>query len=262
LAAYVLGIRRSELVAQPDLTAARAAAFQALIDRRANREPLQHITGVAHFRHNSVQVGPGVFIPRPETEVVAGAAIEAAGTLAATGATPVVVDLYAGSGAIAIAVAHEVRQAVVHAVEGDARAADWLKRNVADHTDGRLHAHHNDVAGCVDGALRELAGSVDVVVANPPYIPEAATIRDPEVAEFDPPPALWSGPDGLDAMRVLERVASRLLRPGGAIVAEHADLQGDAAPAIFAAAGRWVDVTDHRDLTDRPRYLTATRSAS
>ena len=258
LAAFALGVRRSELVAQPDPNAADAAAYEALIERRASREPLQHITGVAHFRHVSLRVGPGVFIPRPETEVVAGFAIEAAQKIAASGATPTVVDLYAGSGAIAIAVADEVPNAIVHAVEGDAHAADWLKRNVADHTDGRLRAYHADVGQCMDGALRELAGTVDVVVANPPYIPDGATIRDPEVAERDPAPALWSGDDGLNAMRVLERTAARLLRHDCPVVAEHADLQGESAPAVFATTGRWADVEDHRDLTGRPRYVTAT----
>ncbi len=260
LAASLLGVRRGELIAHPDLDEATVAAYRDLVQRRAQREPLQHITGVAHFRHITVRVGPGVFIPRPETEVVAGAAIEAAQEIAASGSVPTVVDLYAGSGAIAIAVAAEVPQAVVHAVEGDDAAARWLFRNAAGSSDGRLHAHHEHVAGCADGVLRDITGTVDVVVANPPYIPEGAHIRDAEVAEHDPPPALWSGHDGLDAMRVLERTAARLLRPGGFAIAEHADVQGESAPAVFASTGRWTDVADHADLTDRPRYLTATRA--
>lgn len=257
LAAALLGVRRGALVTVPEPDEATATAFRTLVARRARREPLQHITGVAHFRHITVRVGPGVFIPRPETEVVAGAAIEAAQKVAAAGATPVVVDLYAGSGAIAIAVADEVPQAIVTAVEGDERAARWLDRNVAEYAGRRLHTYHQDVAECADGDLNELAGTVDVVVANPPYIPDDAHIRDPEVAEHDPPPALWSGTDGLDAMRILERAAARLLRPGAMVVAEHADLQAETAPAVFAATGRWADIADHQDLTGRPRYVTA-----
>jgi release factor glutamine methyltransferase len=106
-------------------------------------------------------------------------------------------------------------------------------------------------------AFDDLDGTVDVVVSNPPYIPLGAVIRDPEVAAHDPALALWSGADGLDAMRVLEHVAHRLLRPGGVVVAEHADLQGESAPEVFRTAGRWVDVRDHRDLANRDRYLTA-----
>lgn len=262
LAASLLGVGRGELIVQPEPNDATAADYRKLVARRANREPLQHITGVAHFRHVTVRVGPGVFIPRPETEVVAGAAIEAAQKVVADGGVPTVIDLYAGSGAIAIAVADEVPQAVVHAVEGAADAARWLTRNVADRLDrfdGRLNAHHEDVAECADGVLRELAGTADVVVANPPYIPDDAHIRDAEVAEHDPAAALWSGRDGLDAMRILEGTAARLLRPGGIVVAEHADLQGESAPAVFTATGRWANVEDHHDLTGRPRYLTALR---
>lgn len=264
LATSLLGVRRGELIAQPDLDRDMAAAYRELVRRRANREPLQHVTGVAHFRHITVLVGPGVFIPRPETEVVAGAAIEAAQKVVANSSVPVVVDLYAGSGAIAIAVADEVPQAVVHAVEGDEAAARWLTRNVASHSDqlaARLYAHREDVATCAAGVLRDIAGTVDIVVANPPYIPDGSHIRDPEVAEHDPAPALWSGPDGLDAMRILERTAARVLRPGGVVIAEHADLQGESAPAVFTGTGRWTDVADHPDLTERPRYLTATRKA-
>jgi release factor glutamine methyltransferase len=246
LAAHVLGIDRKDLLTYD---AVDGSAYQALIDRRAAREPLQHLTSTAAFRHIELAVGPGVFIPRPETEVTAGAAIDHARVLD----HPVVVDLYAGSGAIALAIADEVPDARVYAVESDDTAIVWLRRNAAGST---ITVHQADVDGC----LPELSGTVDVVVANPPYIPVGGQIRDPEVAAHDPAPALWSGADGLDAMRILEVTAARLLRPGGSVVAEHADMQAVAAPAVFAGTDRWLDVTDHTDLTGRPRYITARRA--
>ena len=246
LAAHVLGVGRGELVRHDTVD---VAAFDALVARRAAREPLQHLTGRAAFRHIEVEVGPGVFVPRPETEVTTGAAVEVARMLD----RPLVVDLYAGSGAIAVAVAEEVPDAEVHAVEAEDSAIAWLRRNVAG---TRVVAHHADVQRC----LLEFTGTVDVVVANPPYVPLGAEVRDPEVALHDPAVALWSGPDGLDAMRVLERTAARLLRPGGYLFAEHADVQGRAAPALFADPARWDDVSDHVDLAGRPRYLSARRT--
>jgi release factor glutamine methyltransferase len=245
LAAHVLGVDRTQLVRHDAID---GSVYDTLIDRRAAREPLQHLTSRAAFRHIELAVGPGVFLPRPETEVTAGAAIAYARALD----RPVVADLYAGSGAIALAVVDEVPNAIVHAVEADDTAIGWLRRNAENST---VAVHHTDVDGC----LPQLSGTVDVVVANPPYIPEDAQIRDPEVTVYDPARALWSGPDGLDAMRVLEVAAARLLRPGGLVVAEHADLQAVAAPAVFAAAGRWLDVSDHTDLTGRPRFVTARR---
>jgi release factor glutamine methyltransferase len=245
LAAHTLGVDRKDLLKYDTVD---GPAFDALVERRAAREPLQHLTSKAAFRHIELAVGSGVFVPRPETEVTAGAAIDFARVLE----HPVVVDLYAGSGAIALAMADEVPGADIHAVESDDAAIVWLRRNAAG---SAVNAHQADVDGC----LPELSGTVDVVVGNPPYIPVGGQIRDPEVAAHDPAAALWSGPDGLDAMRVLERTAARLLRPGGMVVAEHADMQAVAAPAVFAGTGRWLDIVDHADLTGRPRYLTARR---
>jgi release factor glutamine methyltransferase len=253
LAAHALGVERRALWSVASLGQA-AGTFAAYVDRRAAREPLQHITGRAFFRHLELAVGPGVFVPRPETELVAGAAIDAARAVPAGEVPPVVVDLCTGSGAIALAVATEVPGSQVHAVEADAAAFAWASRNCSGHgIDLRL--------GDMADAFTDLDGAVSVVVANPPYIPLGAVIRDPEVATHDPSPALWSGVDGLDAMRVLEVVAARLLRPGGTVVAEHADLQGSSAPEVFRHTGRWVDVHDHCDLAGRDRYLTATRAA-
>lgn len=242
LAAFSLGVTRRDLWRHQE----PGEGFESYVARRATREPLQHITGRAYFRHLSLAVGPGVFVPRPETEVVVEAAIAAA--RAVPGA--VVVDLGTGSGAIAMAVAQEVAGARVHAVEADPAAYEWAARNCAGTT---VQLRLGDMAT----AFGELDGTVDVVVSNPPYIPVGAVVRDPEVASHDPARALWSGEDGLDAVRVVEQVAARLLGPGGAVVVEHADLQGTAAPAVFTATGRWTDVRDHRDLAGRDRYLTA-----
>jgi release factor glutamine methyltransferase len=249
---HATGLTRTRLLLLDDEAAAGLAGlaeFDAYVARRAAREPLQHITGQAHFRSLTLQVGAGVFTPRPETELVAGAAIDAARRLP----SPVVVDLCTGSGAIALAVAAEVPQARVLAVELDEPAYAWAARNCAGTA---VELRHGDVAD----AFPDLDGAVDVVVSNPPYIPVDATIRDPEVAAHDPALALWSGADGLDAIRVVEGVAARLLRPGGVVIVEHADLQGDSAPGVFLGAGRWADVRDHADLNARPRFVTAVAS--
>lgn len=258
LAAHLLGIERAALLAQPEPDPSFAPRFDELVRRRADREPLQHLTGQAHFRHLTLQVGPGVFIPRPETELTAGAAIDEARAIVAAGRVPVVVDLFAGSGAIAVSVATEVRPVMVHAVEREDDAVAWLRRNAAGNS---VIVHRDDVALVAQRSLSMLLGQIDVIAANPPYIPADATIRDPEVAEHDPAAALWSGADGLDAMRVLADVGALLLKPGGLLVAEHADVQGEAAPEVFRQHGGWADVADHLDLAGRPRYVTARRTA-
>jgi release factor glutamine methyltransferase len=247
LLAHVLGIERSQLAIVDDVTPAQAAAYDALVTRRAAREPLQHLTGVAHFRHVELLVGPGVFVPRPETELLAGWAVERAAALEA----PVVVDLGTGSGAIAKAVADEVPHARVHAVELDEGAHAWAARNLAG---TGVDLRQGDLADAFD----DLAGTVDVVVSNPPYIPhEAWESVAVEVRDHDPELALYASGDGLDTVRIVERRAALLLRPGGVVGVEHADAQGESAPAVFSQAGRWEQVRDHEDLTGRPRFLTA-----
>lgn len=249
LAAHLLRVGRGGLWAH--LTDPVPAGFDDLVARRAERIPLQHLTGCAYFRTITLVVGPGVFTPRPESELVVGRALELVdGTPA-----PLVVDLCSGSGAMAAAIATEAPGARVHAVELDPGARPWLQRNARVHG---FRAHLTDVSGC----LPELSGQVDVVVANPPYIPESCVPRDPEVARYDPPAALYSGADGLEHMRMVERDAARLLRPGGWVVVEHGDLQGRTAPQVFSDTGRWADVCDHVDLAGRDRYLTARRAGS
>lgn len=254
LLAHVLGVGLGRLLLVDDLDADQRERYDALVSRRAAREPLQHLVGTAAFRHVELAVGPGVFVPRPETELLAGWAIEQARLVSARvegERAPVVVDLCTGSGAIARAVADEVPEAEVHAVELDERAFAWAERNLAG---TGVDLRPGDMATAFD----DLDGTVDVVVCNPPYIPlEAWESVAVEARDHDPHLALFSGDDGLDAMRVLERRAALLLRPGGVAGAEHADVQGTAAPGVFAASGRWVDVVDHPDLAGRPRYLTA-----
>jgi release factor glutamine methyltransferase len=247
LLAHVLDVALGRLPLVDDLGSAEQEAYDALVARRAAREPLQHLTGTAAFRHVELAVGPGVFVPRPETELLAGWAIDHLLPLE----RPVVVDLCTGSGAIARSIADEVPGADVHAVELDEGALAWAERNLAG---TGVDLRHGDLATAFD----DLLGTVDVVVCNPPYIPlEAWESVAAEARDHDPHLALFSGQDGLDAIRVLERRAAHLLRPGGVVGAEHADVQGESAPGVFTAAGRWTDVTDHRDLAGRPRYVTA-----
>ena len=245
LMSYVTGVPRALLLVSARLDEVQRRSYLELVEARARRVPLQHLTGSAAFRYVELDIGPGVFVPRPETELLAGWAVEEASRRD----DPVVVDLCTGSGAIALSIVHEVPKARVHAVELDERAFGWAQRNL----DGTgVDLRQGDMAD----AFADLDGQVDVVVSNPPYIPlEAWESVSAEVRDHDPALALWSGDDGLDAMRVLEQTAWRLLRPGGVVGAEHADAQGVSAPGVFA--GRWADVQDHRDLAERPRFLTA-----
>lgn len=245
LLSHVTGVPRMALVQRAKPDPIQAAAFLELVEARARRLPLQHLIGSAAFRYVDVEVGPGVFVPRPETELLAGWAIDHAKSLMSA----VVVELCAGSGAIALSVVHEVPGAQVHAVELDEPAFGWAQRNL-DGTGVDLRL------GDMADAFPDLDGSVDIVVANPPYIPlDAWESVAPEARDHDPALALWSGDDGLDAMRVLEQTAWRLLKPGGVVGAEHADAQGESAPDVFTA--RWAEVRDHLDLAERPRYVTA-----
>ncbi|MEO5662879.1 MAG: peptide chain release factor N(5)-glutamine methyltransferase [Nocardioides sp.] len=251
LLAHVHGLERTTLFKIDTVDGELAERFDTLVERRAAREPLQHLIGAAFFRHVELAVGPGVFVPRPETELLAGWAIEHASAVLAGGRTPVVVDLCTGSGAIAKALADEVSDADVHAVELDESAHDWAERNL---TGTGVDLRHGDMGTAFD----DLLGTVDVVVCNPPYIPlEAWESVAAEARDHDPHLALFSGDDGLDAIRVLAVRAALLLRPGGVVGVEHADVQGESAPAVLAATGRWFEVVDHRDLAGRPRFTTA-----
>lgn len=249
LLAHVAGTTRSRLPLLDDVDPEVADRFAALVSRRADREPLQHLTGTAAFRHVELAVGPGVFVPRPETELLAGWAIERAREV--EGRAPVVVDLCTGSGAIACSVLDELPRARVHAVELDEAAHGWAVRNLGG---TRADLRRGDMAT----AFPDLDGTVDVVVCNPPYIPLTAWESvAPEARDHDPALALWSGQDGLDALRVLATTAARLLAPGGWVGSEHADVQGGSAVEVLAGTGRFVEVRDHPDLAGRPRFVTA-----
>ncbi|MCQ4080404.1 peptide chain release factor N(5)-glutamine methyltransferase [Streptomyces sp. RB6PN25] len=250
LAAYVHGVKRGELHNVPD--ADFDARYWEAVARRENREPLQHITGRAFFRYLELQVGPGVFVPRPETESVVGWAIDAVRAMDV--AEPLIVDLCTGSGAIALALAQEVPRSRVHAVELDEGALYWTRKNVEG---SRVVLHQGDALT----ALPELNGQVDLVVSNPPYIPLTEwEYVAPEARDHDPELALFSGEDGLDTIRAIERTAHRLLRPGGVVVVEHADTQGGQVPWIFNEETGWVDAADHRDLNNRPRFTSARKA--
>lgn len=267
LVAHVLGVSRGALAVAGPLTERHLARLADLVSRRAAHEPLQHLLGSAAFRYLELAVGPGVFVPRPETELLAGWGIEAArrmaGDAAATsGAGAVtVVDLCSGSGAIALAVAEEVPGARVVAVERSTAALEWLRRNAAERA--RLGGNPIEVVpGDVTDPtlLAELANRVDVLLCNPPYVP-AGTPVPPEVAEYDPAEAVFAGPDGLAVIRPVLNRAAELLRPGGVCGIEHDDTHGEAVPALLRADGRFDEITDHRDLLDRPRFATARRHA-
>jgi release factor glutamine methyltransferase len=254
IAAHVHGVSRGALHTVPD--AAFDPRYWDDVARRASREPLQHITGRAYFRYLELEVGPGVFVPRPETEVMTGWAIDALREMDT--AAPVVADLGTGSGAIALAIAQEVPGARVHAVEADPLARQWAERNIArcagaaPHTAGRVTLHDGDFAS----ALPDLGGAVDLVISNPPYIPIGSWVPA-EVGEYDPATALWGGADGLDSIRVIERAARRLLRGGGLVAVEHGAPQGAAVYWVFSEEQGWRGTRNHCDLAGRDRFVTA-----
>jgi release factor glutamine methyltransferase len=257
LAAFIHDVKRGELHSVKD--ADFDARYWEAVSRREAREPLQHITGRAFFRYLELQVGPGVFVPRPETESVVGWAIDALRDMDV--AEPLVVDLCTGSGAIALALAQEVPRSRVHAVEMSDDAYAWARRNVDASPDAsRIELIQGDATQAF-ADRPELSGQFDLVISNPPYIPLTEwEYVAPEARDHDPEMALFSGEDGLDTIRGIERVAAQLLRPGGVVVVEHADTQGGLVPWIFREEAGWTDAADHRDLNNRPRFATARRA--
>lgn len=267
LLAHLLGVPRTRLVLSDAVDRALLVRYESLLTRRAARQPLQHLLGTAAFRNLTLQVGRGVFVPRPETEIVAEAAIRAL-----TGSeSRVAVDLCAGSGALGLALGTEVPGTSLTLVETDQHALAWLHRNVeaagaalaAAGSSAQVVA--GDVATVHEGELAALVGRVDVVACNPPYIPDAAVPRDAEVRDHDPRIALYGGPDGLDVVRAVAGCAAALLRPGGTLVMEHGDAQGESAgklgvPFLLQQQGVWADVVDRVDLAGRDRYTVARRT--
>lgn len=243
LLGHVTGATPAQLLTMGELSEHQSARYLELIAARARRIPLQHLTGRAWFRNVSVAVGPGVFIPRPETELVAGAAIDEA----KQHRQPLVVELCAGSGAISAAVLDEVADARVVAIENQPEALTWLRRNLPS---GAVRAA--DIAA----PQPDLHGRARVVVANPPYVGlDEAHLLPKEVLDHDPHPALFAGPDGMAVIPTVIQVAARLLAPAGLVVIEHGDEQATACLQLLGGAG-FDQIASHRDLAGRARYVT------
>lgn len=254
---FASGLSRGELAAKLavgdfELDEAATQTIEAFARRREAREPLQHLTGEAHFRNVTLKVGKGVFVPRPETEWVTSLAIDAA-KLCAT-PEPIVFDLCAGSGAIGLAIANEVPNASVIGIEKSADAFAYTSANY------ELLAPNNGraILGDLSEAPHEFDGGADVVISNPPYIPDQMIPVYPEVALHDPGLALYGGNDGLDVVRVVSQTAKRLLHTGGTLVIEHADMQGEAVRDLLLNDG-WRQVRTHQDFNGRDRAATAVR---
>jgi release factor glutamine methyltransferase len=287
IVAFALGTTRTRLFLQDAVTDEQKVRVEQLLTRRLSRVPLQHLLGTTGFRRIEVEVGPGVFIPRPETELVTEAGIRELAAQPAGGRLGV--ELCAGSGAVAISLGVEVSGSRIHAVELSDEAVEWTRRNVAAHDTGltsvgsRVQVVHHDATTVADPGqpLAHLAGTVAVVVTNPPYIPNQMIPRDPEVRDHEPKIALYGGEDGLDVVKGVLRTAAILLRPGGLVVVEHADVQGSKAglagvPGVAAAmvadaalaaqlgvpVGErlFTEIADRIDLNGLPRFTLARRT--
>ncbi|WP_019812946.1 peptide chain release factor N(5)-glutamine methyltransferase [Saccharomonospora saliphila] len=255
IAAHVLGVDRGRLPLVPLIDPPVAEEIRALVERRARRVPLQHLVGRAAMGGITVEVGPGVFVPRPETELLLDWGL----TLLRGRRYPVVVDLCTGSGALALAAAHARPDAVVYAVDNDAEALAWARHNVdlrAREGDTPVRLYTGDVRD--ETVFAELDGLVDLVLCNPPYVPEGTPVP-PEVAEFDPPQAVFAADDGLAVLRDVVATAARLLRPGGGVAVEHDDTHGGSVPPLLRRYAVLTDVTAHPDLAGRDRFTTARR---
>jgi release factor glutamine methyltransferase len=254
LGCFILEANRSELtlmaITGESFPENKLAGFLAAVQRREKREPLQHITGLAPFRHLELEVGPGVFIPRPETEQLVDLALRKIEAIQ----NPVIVDLCSGSGAISIALNTEVAGSTVYAVELSKDAFSFLTKNFQRYgLDPKALRNEN-----LTTALEELASGVDLVVSNPPYIPDAAVPIDLEVQLHDPALALYGGQDGLDVIRQISTRAWYLLRPGGHLVLEHAHTQAPAIGELLLNQG-WQGVVSVSDLTGKDRMISAVR---
>ena len=258
LLAHVVGMSRGEVLAKVhqgfELTDAQADDFEALVVRREAREPLQHLLGSAPFMSFQVRVGPGVFVPRPETESLAERAIQTASTMAVGDGGLRIMDLCSGSGVLAIALARAIPHATVEAVEVSVEALPYLAQNVSDFAPEVLITH---------GSLESFAAgvapsSLDLIVSNPPYVPDGETPNEPEVQDHDPRLALYGGEDGLDVIRIIAEAAPRALRPGGVVMLEHSNLQGAAVRDVLESHG-FRTVSTEQDLVGRDRFTQGYR---
>ena len=251
LAAHLAGVHRGRLSLLDPPDEEFFERYREAVTQRSRRVPLQHVTGTAAFGPLQLHVGPGVFIPRPETESL----LEWV-TAQQLKALPVIVDLCTGSGALAAALAHHRPAARIIAIDDSGAALDYARRNTEGTEVELLRA---DVTA--EGLLPELDGQVDVVVANPPYIPDAAEL-DPEVAQHDPHHALFGGPDGMRVIGPVVALAGRWLRPGGLFAVEHDDTTSAQTVELVNRTGLFDDVHARRDLAGRPRFVTARRSGN
>jgi release factor glutamine methyltransferase len=249
LAVHLTGVDRGRLRFLDEPDAQLATRYNELVAARARRIPLQHLTGTAPFGPLMLEVGPGVFVPRPETE-----ALYEWATTVVDGPQPLIVDLCTGSGALAVALARFRPAATVIAVDDSSAALGYAARN-AEGTAVRLV--EADVTS--DGLMPELDGRVDLLVANPPYIPDGAVL-EPEVADHDPHHALFGGPDGMVVVDAIVGLAGRWLRPAGRVAIEHDDTTSAATVESFTVTGLFRDITARRDLAGRPRFVTAVRN--
>jgi release factor glutamine methyltransferase len=255
LLAHTLGISRMDLhnpltvenalAAIGDMTVVEET-FWKLLDRRCAHEPLQYLTGISYFRHLELKVGPGVLVPRPESELLVESVLTHIEKL--SGAVSVV-DLGAGSGALALSIATEAPQTHVIAVEKSHEAMYWLKENVS-FIDEKVRILESDVATALEGV------KCDVVIANPPYIPDSQELPK-DVAEHEPAIALFGGSDGMKIPRLFISAASRLLKSGGFLAIEHHETQGPDIASVLISD--FTDILLHQDLTGRPRFTTAVR---
>ena len=254
LASFCLGISKSELAimvaTNQEFPAESLESFHAALAKRVARQPLQHITGKAFFRHLELKVGPGVFTPRPETEQVVGFALEKISGLQA----PVIVDLCSGSGAIAISLATEIPGSKVFAVEKSNEAFVYLVQNASSYKVPENNLRNEDLRD----SLKELNARVDLVISNPPYIPNNAVPVDLEVQLHEPSMSLYGGPDGLDVVRQISIRALELLKPGGFLVMEHADTQSAAIGELLLAEG-WLQIEARADLAGKDRMISAVK---
>ncbi|MEB3368284.1 peptide chain release factor N(5)-glutamine methyltransferase [Saccharopolyspora mangrovi] len=256
LAAHLLGVERTKLMMVPLVGPPVVQALQDLVRRRAARVPLQHLTGRAFLGAVDLEVGPGVFVPRPETELL----VEWGADVLDGVEQPTIVDLCTGSGALALALAHARPDAAVHAVEKDPTALSWARRNAEQRSgagDTPIALYSGDVTDPM--LFMELEGLVDLVVCNPPYVPDGTPVP-PEVRNHDPHEAVFGGRDGLDVVRHVVACAARLLKPGGGVAIEHDDTHGGSVPALLRARRVLTDVREHPDLAGRPRFATARRT--
>jgi release factor glutamine methyltransferase len=257
LAAHVVGVDRGRLLLQPLVDPPVVEELRQLVERRAAREPLQHLLGTAVLGPVTVAVGPGVFTPRPETELLLEWGLRTIADIP----SPLVVDLCTGSAALALGVAACRPDAVVHAVEADSVALTWAQRNISAHVNAGgtpVTLHAADVRWT--DLLVELESHVDLVLCNPPYVPDG-TMLPPEVTGWDPPDAVYGGPDGLEIIRAVIAASAGLLRYGGCLAIEHDDTHGEIVPALLRRRRVLTDVEEHHDLTGRPRFATARRRA-